>query len=41
VVDETLLKLIAMDALGDPLEEASDIGLTAWLLSFWLSGRYL
>jgi len=41
VVDDTLLKLIAMDALGDQLEEASDIGITAWLLSFWLSGKCL
>lgn len=41
VVDDNLLKLIAMDALGDQLEEASNIGIAAWLLSFWLSGKCL
>ena len=39
VVDDRLLRQVAVDALsadGSPIEESS---VTAYLLSFWLSGR--
>jgi len=39
VVDDTLLKVIAMEALGDRQQEGKSLGLAAWLLSFWLSGN--
>lgn len=39
VVDDSLLKLIAVEALGQRQQEGRGAGLVAWLLSFWLSGK--
>ena len=41
VVDDRLLRQIATDALGDDANGTEESSLTAYLLSFWLSGAFL
>ena len=39
VVDDRLLRQIALAALGTDGNGAEESGITAYLLSFWLSGK--
>lgn len=39
VIDDRLLRQIAIDALGEDLNQSEESSVTAYLLSFWLAGN--